>query len=109
MASETHGTRERTKYYLHCLVMVILYLIVSRIAPFGAITPLGMQVLGIFIAVTYGWCTLGLLWPSLLALIMLGCTEYNTVKDIFTEAFGNNTVLILVAVFALAAYFRKAA
>lgn len=107
MASETHGTRERTKYYLHCLVMVILYLIVSRIAPFGAITPLGMQVLGIFIAVLYGWCTLGLLWPSLFAIILLGCTEYSTFNDVFIESFGNYTVLVIIVIFTFAAYLEE--
>ncbi len=107
MSSATVNNHARTKHYIHCVIMIALYFIISKLPPFGAVTPLGMQVLGIFIAVLYGWCTLGLLWPSLLALIALGCTEYSTIKEVFTEAFGDNTVLVLVAVFTFAAYLEE--
>lgn len=42
----------------------------------GPITPLGMQVIGIFIGMIIGWSTCGMLVPSLLGILMLGLTDY---------------------------------
>lgn len=87
--------------------MVALTFVVGFLPTIGEMTPLGMQVLGIFIGAIYGWCTLGLLWPSLYALVMLGSTELYTVTDVFSEAYGNSLPLILISVFMLAAYLEE--
>lgn len=63
--------------------------------PFGTVTPYGMQLLGIFIALIYGWTFAGLIWPSILDLIALGCTPYLTVNQVFMQGFGHPTVLFL--------------
>ncbi len=95
------------KHYINCAVMLVLTFGIGFLPEFGNITPLGMQVLGIFIGTIYGWCTLGLLWPSLYALVMLGSTEVCTVSEAFSQAFGNTTPLILISVFVLAAYLEE--
>ncbi len=66
--------------------------------PFGPITPVGMQVLGVFIGVIYLWSFVSVLWPSLLGMIALGLTEYGSMKDVFLKSFGDPiTILILFA------------
>ncbi len=107
MSAETERTNVRTKYYIHCVIMFALMFIIASLPPFANITPLGMQVLGIFVAAAYGWCTVGLLWPSLFILIALGCTEYCTVKESFITGFGDHVVISIVAVFAFAAYLEE--
>lgn len=99
--------RTNTKHYINCAIMVALTFVVGFLPTIGEMTPLGMQVLGIFIGAIYGWCTLGLLWPSLYALVMLGSTELYTVTDVFSEAYGNSLPLILISVFMLAAYLEE--
>lgn len=56
MSSQATNNNARTKFYIHCAIMFALMFIVSKLPPFGDITPLGMQVLGIFAGVVYAWC-----------------------------------------------------
>ncbi len=53
--------------------VMILFHFIPAPAP---ITPLGMQIIGIFLGLIYGWSTCGMLWPSLAGILMLGFTEY---------------------------------
>lgn len=48
--------QEKRSYvkYVHVVIMFALILFVRYIPPVGAITPLGMQALGIFAGIVYG-------------------------------------------------------
>ena len=67
------------------------------------ITPVGMKVVGIFLGVVYLWSTVDLIWPSMLALLMIALsgytgdvTGYAAMKLVLKEAFGNNTMVSLM-------------
>lgn len=66
-----------------------------------------MQILGIFAGTLYGWCTVGLVWPSLIGMIAVGSTEYCTVTDAFCTGFGNNIPVTIVVVYTLAAFMEE--
>lgn len=97
----------RTKFYIHCIVMVVLMVVVSNLPTVGAITPLGMQVLGILVGVIYAWCFIGFLWPSIMVMVLLGCTEYCTIAESFSAGLGNDTVITLIFLFAFSAYLEE--
>lgn len=67
----------------------------GMLEPIASVTPVGMQVLGIFIGVIYLWSFVGILWPSLLGLIALGISDYATMPVVLLKSFGD-TVTILV-------------
>ena len=81
------------KYYLHSAISILLMVLVRFLPPFGAMTPMGMTILGIFAGALYGWITCDMIWPSILALTMLGFTEYvaNSAAA-FTSAISNPSV-----------------
>ena len=81
------------KYYLHSAICILLMVLVRFLPPFGAMTPMGMTILGIFAGALYGWITCDMIWPSILALTMLGFTEYvaNSAAA-FTSAISNPSV-----------------
>jgi sodium-dependent dicarboxylate transporter 2/3/5 len=81
-------------------------MLVGRLIPgTGTVTALGMTILFIFIGALYGWITVGMGWPSIVALIMLGLTEYSgySVATVFTSAISNPVVQLLIWLFAFAA------
>ena len=53
------------------------------------VTPIGMQVLGIFIGTLYLWTFADPLWGSLMAIAMLGFSDYMPMAGIIKEAFGS--------------------
>ena len=77
-------------------IAVALMLFFGMLPPFGPITPLGMQIVGIFLGAIWGWCLVDLVWPSILALILLGLSGYTTVIGAFGSLFSNQNVLIML-------------
>ena len=60
-----------TLYYLHSTIGLLLIFGFGHLPPFGTVTPVGMQVLGIFAGMIYLWSFVSVLWPSLLGIIAL--------------------------------------
>jgi len=67
--------------------------------PFGPITEVGVGVLGVFIGAIYGWSTCGVVWPSLLGIVAIGFTGFQTVTESMQYGFSHNNVLTLMFVF----------
>lgn len=89
---------KNTLYYIHCIIGILIMFGFGSLEPFNPITPLGMQVLGVFIGVIYLWSFVSVLWPSLLGMIALGLTQYASMKDVLMASFGDTvTVLLLFA------------
>lgn len=84
--------------FFHAIIVFILMFCFQLIPAPAPITHYGMQVIGIFIGVIYGWSFCGLMWPSLLALVAMGITEFGNEMAVWSMAFGNSTaVLTLVS------------
>lgn len=94
----TKSSYEKISRYIHALIVVILMFGFRFIPAPEPITAYGMQIIGIFLAVIWGWSFCGLLWPSLLALMAVGLTEFGNEYAVWAAAFGNQTaVLTLVS------------
>ncbi|MBQ2776520.1 MAG: anion permease [Peptococcaceae bacterium] len=86
------------KKWIHVVITIALMFLFRFIPAPEPITPFGMQLLGVFLGGIYGWSTCGLVWPSLLAMLALGMTDYGTVAEVFAAGFGQaNLILMLVS------------
>ncbi len=94
-------------YYINSILVFALMFGIGQLPPFGQITPLGMQILGIFVGVLYGWCTVSLIWPSLIGIIAIGLTDFCTVTESFSMGFGDDIPILVVVVYVLAAYLEE--
>ena len=78
-----------TLYYLHSTIGLLLIFGFGHLPPFGTVTPVGMQVLGIFAGMIYLWSFVSVLWPSLLGIIALGLSDYAPMRKVILSAFGD--------------------
>lgn len=85
--------------YMHIVVMLALIIGFHFIPPMGAITPIGMKLIGIFLAMLYGWTTCGMLWTSLLGIIALPFSGAVTMKEFLMQSFGNETIVFMLFIF----------
>lgn len=84
-------------YWIKAAIVVILMFGVGQLDPIGPLTPLGMQIFGIFLALLFGWCFVDFIWPSLLGILAMGLTDYGTIAGVFKEGFGDSlTISILI-------------
>ena len=64
VVAKAETRQERSLLWLHIGIMFLVIIGFSMMKPIGSITPLGMKLTGIFLAMLWGWSTCGLLWPS---------------------------------------------
>ncbi len=83
------------KNYIHYAIGLAI-MFAFRFIPVGVlpnVTPVGLQVLGIFIGTLYLWTTVDPLTSSLISFCMLGLSDYAPAAKIIGEAFGNPVVV----------------
>ncbi|MFR6290723.1 MAG: SLC13 family permease [Peptococcaceae bacterium] len=97
---------KNTAWYINSALVILITIGVGFLPPFGQVTPMGMKVLGVFLGVLYGWCTVSMLWPSVWGIVALGCTGFCTVEESFGMAFGNDIVLLVILSYMLAKYLE---
>lgn len=80
---------------IHYLVVAAFCLGGQFVPGFAGITPLGMGILGCFVGAVYGWITIDMLWPSIVAMFGLGMTSIGFDR-VIAGSFGNTTVMALI-------------
>lgn len=95
------ATRNKPAYYVNSAICVGIMMFFRFIPAVEPITDLGMNILGIFLGMIYGWLTVGMAWPSLFGIIMLGLSGMMKVTAAFQSGFGNNTILLILFSFIL--------
>lgn len=83
------------KEWIHIIIGLILMFGIPMLPPMEPITEIGMQIGGIFIGAIYLWSMVGTFWPSLLAIVALGFTDYTDMNGIFAAFSGYLPLLML--------------
>ncbi len=108
MKKQVSVERSRQKYYVHSAICIAIMFLFRFIPPFTpSITEVGMNSLGIFLGVLYGWTFVGMIWPSLLGMVAVGFSGIMDVKESFLQGFGADIVLITLFVFIFAAFMEE--
>ena len=88
---------------IHSLICIFLMFLFGRVVPpFGGITPVGMNVLGVFLGVIYGYCTCEIAWPSILAFVAYGLSGAVTVSGAISAMMGQSVVFQTICAFIAA-------
>lgn len=98
--SEISPSKQDIKWYVHVLVIFLLMFGFPHLPPFGVLTPAGMQVVGIFLGLMYGWSMVSIMWPSLLGFLALAFSDVSSMKEMLIASFSNDTFMFLVFMFA---------
>lgn len=83
-------TQKKDFYTLHLLIGIGI-MVLFRFLPVQLphVTPLGMEILGIFIGTLYLWTMSDPICSSILAIFMVGLSGYGSMNEILTSTFGN--------------------
>ena len=101
-------SNKSASYYFHSLVVILFMSCFKYVPPFCAgITEIGMQSLGIFIGVLWGWTFVSMIWPGLLGMVAIGFTRIMTVKQSLLSGFGADLTMVTLFVFIFAAYMDE--
>ena len=104
--AENIQAKKTLRYWIHSAVCIVLMFGIGFLPPFGAITPMGMKILGVFVGALYGWIFIEFMWPSLLGFVAMGLSGYCSVPQALSSGFGNDNVINLFFMFIFAAYME---
>lgn len=90
-------------YWIHTIICLVITFGFGQLPPFGAITPLGMNILGIFLGVLYAWIFIEIVWPSLMGLLCLMLIGGMKPGMVINQSFGHPIVQMAFFIFVFCA------
>ena len=94
-------------YYFHVIMYFVISFGVGFLPPFAQVTQFGMQALGIFLGLLYGWIFVDMMWTSLLTMVFIPLIDDTTIAAVMEAGFGANLSVQIFLLLTLAAYFEK--
>ena len=90
-------------YYLHAVVCLLIMFGFGQLPPVEPLTPLGMNLIGIFLGVLYGWVCIEIVWPSLAGLLALMLIGGMKPMMLLNKSFGDPVVQMMFFIFVFCA------
>ena len=84
---------------IHYIICAVLMFGVGLIPPIGTLTSSGMGMLGVFLGTVYGWTVIGMLWPSMLAMVAMSLIY--GMQAVLAVSFGNSTIMMMLMMLIL--------
>jgi len=97
------GKKENTIYSVHALLCLLIMFGFGRLPVVSPLTQLGMQLIGIFFGLLYGWIFVGNIWPSLAGLLALMLVVGMKPKALLNSSFGDPIVVMMFFIFIFCA------
>ena len=90
-------------YYLHTAICLFIMFAFGQLPPLEPLTPLGMNLIGIFFGVLYGWIFIEIVWPSLAGLLALMLIGGYKPMMLLNKSFGDPVVQMMFFIFVFCA------
>lgn len=98
----TEAKKKTDHLLLHILIMTAIIITFRVMPPIASITEVGMNLLGLFIAMLYGWSFADMLWVSMVGIVYLPFTGAITLPDFLAMSFGSDTLVFILFIFFFA-------
>lgn len=102
-APASKGPAAQPMYIVHCVICLVIMFGFGHLPPFGQLTPLGMNLVGIFLGVLYGWIFIEIVWPSLAGLLALMLIGGMKPVQLLNKSFGDPIVQMMFFIFVFCA------
>lgn len=104
MAAQAPATKGVSPlYWIHSGIAILIMLGFGQLPPFPPLTPLGMNLIGIFLGVLYGWIFIEIVWPSLAGLLALMLVGGMKPVQLLNKSFGDPIVQMMFFIFVFCA------
>ena len=90
-------------YFVHSAICLAIMFGVGRIPPLEPLTPLGMNLVGVFLGVLYGWIFIDIIWPSIAGLLALMLVGGMKPVALLNKSFGDPIVVMMFFIFVFCA------
>ena len=95
-------------FYLKSIIFFVLVFGVGLIPAPEPLTAYGMKTIGIFFGLIFGWCTIGMIWPSIVGILAIVLLDILPLKTVLATGWGSTTMLLIFFMMMLAKNLEKA-
>lgn len=95
----TETAKKKDLLPIHILIMLALIIGFHFVPPTAGITQGGMNLIGIFLAMLYGWTFCDLLWVSMLGIVAMAFYGVVTLPEFLVMGFGSDTLVYILFIF----------
>jgi len=94
-------TKKVGKLYLHIAIAAVIYLVLKFLIPAtNGLTPIGVNVISIFIPILYLWLTVGTDWTCILALALIIFSGALTSGAVYSGSLGSALIFTVIGMMA---------
>ena len=90
-------------YFVHTIICLVIMFGFGQLSPIEPLTPLGMNLIGIFLGVLYGWIFIDIIWPRLAGLLALMLVGGMKPGALLNKSFGDPIVVMMFFIFVFCA------
>ncbi|WP_295636619.1 SLC13 family permease [uncultured Mailhella sp.] len=90
-------------YFVHTIICLVIMFGFGQLSPIEPLTPLGMNLIGIFLGVLYGWIFIDIIWPSIAGLLALMLVGGMKPGALLNKSFGDPIVVMMFFIFVFCA------
>lgn len=99
---------DTTKFYIKTAIFFALIFGIGLLPAPAPLTPYGMKAIGIFVGLIFGWCTIGMIWPSIVGILAMAMLGILPLKTILATGWGSPTILLIFFMMMLAKNLEQA-
>ena len=95
--------KKNTMYYINSIITLVIIFGFGQLPAVAPLTPLGMNLIGIFLGLLYGWIFVDIVWPSMAGLLALMLIGGMAPKVLLNSSFGDPIVVMMFFIFIFCA------
>lgn len=95
--------KKNTAYYINSIITLVIIFGFGQLPVVEPLTPLGMNLIGIFLGLLYGWIFVDIVWPSLIGILALMLIGGMAPKVALNSSFGDPIVVMMFFIFIFCA------
>ncbi len=106
---DTASTKDsQIKFWIKIAIFFLLIFGFGYLPAPEPLTSYGMKTIGIFFGLLFGWCTLGMIWPSIVGILAMPLLGVLPLGEVFANGWGSPVMLLIFFMMMVAKSLEKA-
>lgn len=106
--AEVAAKKDVTKFYIKTVVFFVLMFGIGLLPAPEPLTPYGMKAIGIFVGLIFGWCAIGMIWPSIVGILAMAALGILPMSQVLATGWGSPTMLLIFFMMMLSKNLEQA-
>ncbi len=95
-------------FYIKTVIFFVLIFGIGFLPAPEPLTSYGMKAIGIFVGLIFGWCAIGMIWPSIVGILAMAALGILPINQVLATGWGSPTMLLIFFMMMLSKNLEQA-